>query len=69
MDDAELDTEIVKLLHAYGAAAIPVEHIARAVCPSEDAVQRVKERLIYLANEGRVRQSRVFPDRWLGLPE
>lgn len=65
MNDAELDTEIERLLHAYGAAAIPIEHIARAVCPDEDAVQRVRERLIYLANDGRIRQSRVFPDRWL----
>lgn len=65
MDDAELDTEIVKLLHAYGAAAIPVEHIARAVCPSEDMLERVKERLVCLVQEGRVRRSRVFPDRWL----
>ena len=69
MDDAELDTEIVRLLHAYGAAAIPVEHIARAVCPTEDAVERVTERLIHLANDRRVRQSRVFPDRWLHVPE
>lgn len=65
MDDVELDTAIVKLLQAYGAAAIPEEHIARAIGPGEDAGPRVRERLIYLANHGRIRRSRVFPDRWL----
>jgi hypothetical protein len=66
MDDDILDAEILRLLQAYGAAAIPVDHIAPAIGLRNDgAVQRVEERLISLAEEGLVRRSRVFPDRWL----
>jgi hypothetical protein len=66
MDDEVLGAEIASLLQAYGAAAIPVDQIVRALgLRDADAFQRVEERLVSLASEGRVRRSRVFPDRWL----
>jgi hypothetical protein len=67
VDDGLLDSEITGLLRAYGgAAAIPVDRIARALGLSEnDAMRRLEQRLLSLAGEGRVRRSRVFPDRWL----
>jgi hypothetical protein len=69
MDDETLDAEIVRLLRAYGAAAIPADKVASAVGLGDDgAVQRVEKRLISLAGEGHVRRSRVFPDRWLATP-
>jgi hypothetical protein len=67
MDDELLDTEITQFLRAYGgAAAIPVDHIARALDLDDgDATRRVEQRLTSLAREGRVRRSRVFANRWL----
>ena len=67
MDDEPLDIEITRFLRAYGgAAAIPVDHIARAVgLADRDALTRLEQRLTSLARDGRVRRSRVFPNRWL----
>jgi hypothetical protein len=68
MDDEPLDTEIVRFLRAYGrAVAIPVDHIARALDldDGDATARRVDQRLIALAEEGRVRRSRVFPTHWL----
>jgi hypothetical protein len=67
MDDDELfDTVIVSLLQAYRAVAIPRDEIARARALEEaSALRRLEQRLISLAEEGHVRRSRVFPDRWL----
>jgi hypothetical protein len=46
--------------------AVPVDRIAPAVGLGDDgAVRRVEERLMSLAEQGHVRRSRVFRDRWL----
>jgi hypothetical protein len=68
MGDEPLDSAITGFLGAYrGAVAIPVDRIARALDPGagDATIRRVDQRLIALAEEGRVRRSRVFPDRWL----
>ena len=69
MSDQELDAEILSYLQTYGAAAIPIEEIARAIAPGDEpATDTVQRRLISLSEQGRVRRSRVFPDRWLTGP-
>jgi hypothetical protein len=63
--DALLDSEILRFLDSYGAAAIPVQRIARALSLQEDEARCIETRLARMAREGRVRRSRAFPDRWL----
>jgi hypothetical protein len=67
MDDEILDAAIIDLLRAYGAAAIPIDKIARTLDLGDDDAgrQRAEERLVSLAEEGHVRRSRVFADRWV----
>lgn len=68
-NDQAMDSQILALLEAYGAAAIPIDRIAQALSPDGGNVrEQVEERLLALAEEGCVRRSRVLADRWLAAP-